>query len=121
MVRLFLIGVVGVVLTAAGCSHSDDLPVTPTVGTIATLQGTVLTVVPGRDGYVPLGGVSVSIQGVDLTSGPDGTYAVSGLKPGTTTLKAERSGFQTFVGQVFLDGAVTFNFLLLPVLDNGGG
>ena len=94
---------------------------TPTVGTIATLQGTVLTDAPWSDGYVPLAGVSLSIQGVTLTSGPDGTYAVSGLKPGNTILKAERSGFHPFVGQVFLEGAVTFNFVLPPLFINTGG
>jgi len=74
MVRLFSLCALGVVLAAVGCGKSDDLPVTPTVGTIATLQGTVLTFGPHLDGgYVPLAGVSVSIQGVSLTSGPDGT------------------------------------------------
>jgi hypothetical protein len=122
MVRLFFLYVLGIVLAAAGCSHSDDLPVTPTVGTIATLQGTVLTIGPQLDGgYVPLAGVSLSIQGVNLTSGPDGTYAVSGLKPGDAILRAERSGFHAFVGEVFLEGAVTYNFVLLPVLSNSGG
>jgi len=123
MGRLFFLCALGAVLAAVGCSHSDDLPVTPTVGTIATLQGTVLTVGPEVCGgcYLPLAGVSVSIQGVDLTSGPGGTYAVSGLKPGSAILRAERRGFHPFVGQVFLQGAVTYNFVLLPLLDNSGG
>jgi hypothetical protein len=43
------------------------------------------------------------------------------LKPGNAILSAERPGFHPFVGQVFLQGAVTFNFLLLPMLNNGGG
>jgi hypothetical protein len=121
MVRLFFLCALGVGLAAAGCSHSDDLPVTPTVGTIATLQGTVLTISPqAGGGYVSLAGVSLSIQGVNLTSGPDGTYAVSGLKPGDAILRAERPGFHAFVGQVFLQGAVTYNFVLLPLFDNGG-
>jgi hypothetical protein len=122
MVRLFFLCALGIVLAAAGCSHSDDFPVTPTVGTIATLQGTVLTISPfPGGGYVSLAGVSLSIQGVSLTSGPDGTYAVSGLKPGNAILRAERSGFHPFVGEVFLQGAVTYNFMLLPQLNNGGG
>ena len=122
MVRLFFLCALGVVLAAVACSHADDLPVTPTVGTIATLQGTVLTISPqAGGGYVSLAGVSLSIQGVNLTSGPDGTFAVSGLKPGTAILRAERSGFHPFVGQVFLEGAVTFNFVLSPVFNNGGG
>jgi hypothetical protein len=116
MVRLFPLCALGVVLAAVGCGKSDDLPVTPTVGTIAILQGTVLTFDPhGYGGYVPLAGVSVSILGVSLTSGPDGTYAVSGLRPGNAILRAERSGFHTYVGEVFLDGAVTYNFVLLPL------
>jgi hypothetical protein len=117
MVRLFSLCVLGVVLAAVGCGKTDNLPVTPTVGTIATLQGTVLTLGPpqGYDEYVPLAGVSVSIQGVSLTSGPDGTYAVSGLKPGDAILRAQRSGFHAYVGQVFLEGAVTYNFVLLPL------
>jgi hypothetical protein len=120
--RLFSLCALGVLLSAVGCSKSDDLPVTPTVGTIATLQGTVLTfALHGHDGYVPLAGVSVSIQGVSLTSGPDGTYAVSVLKPGNAILRAERSGFHTYVGQVFLEGAVTYNFILLPLSINVGG
>jgi hypothetical protein len=121
MVRLFFLCALGVVIAAVVCSHSDDLPVTPTVGTIATLQGTVLTDAPGYDGYVPLAGVTLSIQGVTLTSGPDGTYAVSGLKPGNTILRGERSGFHPFVGEVFLEGAVTFNFVLSRLFSNTGG
>jgi carboxypeptidase family protein len=112
MVRLFSLCALVFVLAAAGCGKSDDSPVTPTVGTIATLQGTVLT--PGPSGYVPLAGVSLSIEGVNLTSGSDGTYAVSGLKPGDVVLTAARAGYQTFVGRVSLDGAVTFNFLMVP-------
>jgi hypothetical protein len=116
MVRLFFLCALGVVLAAGGCSHADDLPVTPTVGTIATLQGTVLTISPqAGGGYISLAGVSLSIQGVNLTSGSDGTFAVAGLKPGSAILRAERPGFHSFVGQVFLQGAVTFNFLLLPL------
>ena len=120
MVRLFSLSLLLVVLAGTGCGKSDDLPVTPTVGTIATLQGTVLTISP--NGYVPLAGVSVSIQGLALTTtGTDGTYEVSGLKPGNAILSAERPGFQTFTGQVFLEGAVTYNFVLSPRSSNGGG
>jgi len=116
MVRLFLIAVVA--LTVIGCGKSDDLPVTPTVGTIATLQGTVIA----ADTYAPLAGVVVSIQGVQLTTRSDGTYAVSGLKPGSALLTAVRPGFQPFSGLVSLDGAVTYNFLMLPnALRSSGG
>src|SRR5215475_1525610 len=122
MVRLFFLCALGVVVAAVGCSHSDDIPVTPTVGTISTLQGTVLTISPqAGGGYISLAGVSLSIQGVNLTSGSDGTFAVSGLKPGNAILRAERPGFHPFVGQVVLQGAVTFNFVLLPLQSNGGG
>ena len=119
MVRLFSFCALVVALAAAGCGKSDDLPVTPTIGTIATLQGTVLT--PGPNGYLSLPGVSISVQGVSLMSERDGTYAASGFKPGNAILRAERSGFHAFVGQVILEGAVTYNFVLLPLSTNGGG
>jgi hypothetical protein len=118
MVRLFLICAVGVALAGIGCSKSDDLPVTPTVGTIATLQGTAIA----ADTYAPLAGVVVSIQGVRFMTGSDGTYAVSGLKPGNALLTAERPGFLPFSGQVSLDGAVVYNFLMVPApLRSAGG
>lgn len=118
MARLFVICAIGVAFTAIGCSKSDDLPVTPTVGTIATLQGTVIA----ADTYAPLAGVEVSIQGVKFMTGSDGTYAVSGLKPGSALLSAERPGFRPFSGQVSLDGAVTYNFLMVPMaLRSAGG
>ena len=118
MVRLFLICAVGVAIAGNGCSKSDDLPVTPTVGTIATLQGTVIA----ADTDAPLAGVAVSIQGVRFMTGSDGTYAVSGLKPGNAILTAERPGFRPFSGQVSLDGAVLYNFLMKPLaLRNAGG
>jgi hypothetical protein len=102
-----------VVLTAAGgCGGpSSSTPVTPTVGTIATAQGTVMA----SGSYIPLAGVSVSIGGVTLTTALDGTFAVSGLKPGDAILVAERQGFQRFSGHVFLEGAVTFNIVLTPL------
>jgi hypothetical protein len=119
MVRLFLVCALGMVVAAIGCGKSDDLPVTPTVGTIATAQGVVMR----SDNFAPIAGVVVAIQGVKLTTGPDGTYAVSGLKPGSALLTAERQGFQRFSGLVSLDGAVTYNFLMVPLsgLRNAGG
>ena len=114
MVRLFWVCALGMVVALTGCGKSDDLPVTPTVGTIATAQGVVMR----SDNYAPIAGVAVSIQGLRLTTGADGTFAVSGLKPGTTLLTAERQGFQRFSGLVTLDGAVTYNFLMVPL---GGG
>src|SRR5262245_45554337 len=97
------------VLSAAiGCGHSGDTPVTPTIGTVATAQGLVVH----SASYIPLAGVVVSIGGVTVTTGLDGTYAVSGLKPGTATLTAERPGFQKFSKPVVLEGAKTFNIFL---------
>ena len=95
-------------VAAVGCGHSDDTPVTPTIGTVATAQGIVVH----SASYIPLAGVVVSIGGVTKTTGLDGTYAVSGLRPGTATLTAERPGFQKFSEQVFLEGAKTFNIFL---------
>lgn len=106
-----VICMVFVVAAASGCGNaSDDTPVTPTVGTVATAQGTVML----SGSYVPLAGVVVTIGGVTLTTGLDGTYAVSGLKPGNATLTAERQGFQKFSERVFLEGAKTFNIFLSP-------
>jgi hypothetical protein len=90
---------------------SNDLPVTPTVGTIATLQGLVIR----ADNYVPLAGVVVSIEGVSLTTRSDGTYAISGLRPGDAILAADRPGFRHFSVHVSLDGARTVNIFLLPL------
>jgi Carboxypeptidase regulatory-like domain len=100
-----------VVVAAIGCGDaSHDTPVTPTVGTVATAQGTVMA----SGSYIPLAGAVVTIGGVTLTTGVDGTYAVSGLKPGNATLTAERQGFQRFSTSVFLEGARTFNIVLSP-------
>jgi hypothetical protein len=99
------------VAASPGCGNSsDDMPVTPTVGTIATAQGIVVA----SGSYIPLAGVFVTIGSVTLTTRLDGTYAVSGLKPGSTTLTAERPGFQKFSESVFLEGAKTFNVFLSP-------
>jgi hypothetical protein len=107
----FAIGAAFLVATSPACGKpSDDMPVTPTVGTIATVQGTVVA----SGSYLPLAGVLVTIDGVMLTTRLDGTYAVSGLKPGNTTLTAERPGFQKFSESVFLEGAKTFNIFLAP-------
>jgi hypothetical protein len=105
------IWVVFVVAAAVGCGKSSDVtPITPTVGTVATAQGTVML----SGSYIPLAGVVVTIAGVTLTTGFDGTFAVSGLKPGNATLTAERQGFQKFSERVFLEGAKTFNIFLSP-------
>ena len=120
MVRLFsAICAVLITLSTAACGDpADGSPVVPTVGTIATLQGVVVS----SSTFVPLAGVVVVIQGVRLTTGADGTFAVSGLKPGDALLTAERQGFQPFSGRVFLDGAVVYNFLMAPLsgLKNAG-
>lgn len=101
-----------VVAATIGCGGpSDDMPVTPTVGTVATAQGTVM--VSGSN--IPLAGAVVTIGSVTLTTALDGTFAVSGLKPGSTTLTAERQGFQKFSTNVFLEGARTFNIFLSPL------
>ena len=107
----YAISMVFVVAAAIGCCNpSGDTPVTPTVGTVATAQGTVML----SGSYIPLAGVVVTIDGVRLTTALDGTYAVSGLKPGYATLTAERQGFQKFSERVFLEGAKTFNIFLSP-------
>jgi hypothetical protein len=98
-------------VTAACRGSSDDLPVTPTVGTIATLQGLVIR----ADTYLPVAGAVVSIDGVSLTTRSDGTYAISGLRPGDAILSAERPGFRPFSMHVSLDGARTVNILLVPL------
>lgn len=104
--------------SVVGCGNpATDLPVTPTIGTIATVQGTVMR----ADTYNTLSGVVVSIGGVTLTTGPDGTYAISGLKPGQALLSADREGYQRFSQTVSLEGARTFNIFLLPVLPASGG
>jgi hypothetical protein len=100
-------------IAAVGCgSSSSDPAVTPTIGTIATIQGTVMR----ADNYFPIAGAVVSIGGVSLTTRSDGTYAISGLRPGETLLSAERIGFQPFVTRVSLEGARTVNIFLLPSL-----
>lgn len=97
--------------SALACGNSaNDLPVTPTIGTIATVQGTVMR----ADTYHSLSGVVISIGGVTLRTGLDGTYAISGLKPGETLLTAEREGYQRFSKKVTLEGARTINIFLLP-------
>ena len=120
MVRLFSIicAVAVTLVTAAGCGDpADGSPVVPTIGTIAALQGSVVS----SSTFLPLSGVVVVIQGVRLTTGADGTYAVSGLKPGEALLTAEHQGFQPFSGRVLLDGAVIYNFLLVPSAQRNAG
>jgi len=120
MLRLFSIicAVLVTLVTATGCGDpADGSPVVPTVGTVATLQGTVVS----STTFLPVSGVVVVIQGVRLTTGADGTFSVSGLKPGNALLTAERQGFQPFSGRVFLDGAVIYNFLLVPSGQRGSG
>lgn len=98
---------------AVACGgSSSDLPVTPTVGTIATIEGTVMR----ADNYIPLAGVVVSIGGVSLTTRSEGTYAISGLRPGDALLSAERTGFRPFSTRVTLEGARTVNVFMVPSL-----
>jgi hypothetical protein len=100
-------------LTAStlACGNSaNDLPVAPTIGTIATVQGTVVR----ADTYTTLSGVVIAIDGVTLRTGRDGTYAISGLKPGEALLTADREGYHRFSEKVVLEGARTFNFFLWP-------
>jgi carboxypeptidase family protein len=100
-----------VTASALACGNSaNDLPVTPTIGTVATVQGTVMR----ANTYITLSGVVISIGGVTLRTGPDGTYAISGLKPGEALLTAEREGYQRFSEKVALEGARTFNIFLWP-------
>ncbi len=100
-----------VTASALACGNpAIDLPVTPTIGTIATVQGTVMR----ADTYKTLSGMVISIGGVALRTGADGTYAISGLKPGEALLTAERDGYQRFSEKVVLEGARTFNISLWP-------
>jgi hypothetical protein len=111
-VRFRILFAVFSLTTSVAChGSSNDLPVTPSVGTIATLQGLVIR----ADNYVPLAGVVVSIDGVSLTTLSDGTYAISGLRPGDALLSAERPGFRPFSMHVSLDGARTVNIFLVPL------
>jgi hypothetical protein len=111
MFKLFAIsGAVLIVAAAIGCGSPDDTPVSPTIGTVATAEGTVMA----AGSYIPLAGAVVSIGGVTLRTALDGTFAVSGLKPGDATLTVERQGFQKFSERVTLDGARTFNIFLSP-------
>lgn len=102
---LILTGAIG-----CGSSTNTSTPVAPTIGTIATLQGTVMS----TGTYTPLAGVVISISGVTLTTSLDGTYAISGLRPGDAMLTAERQGFRRFSALVHLEGARTVNIYLVP-------
>jgi hypothetical protein len=51
---------------------------------------------------------------VTLRTGRDGTYAISGLKPGEALLTADREGYHRFSEKVVLEGARTFNIFLWP-------
>jgi hypothetical protein len=109
--RFRAIGIFLAVALGTSCDRSStELPVTPTIGTVATIQGTVM--LAGLN--IPLAGVVVSIGGVSLVTSTDGTYAVSGLKAGTAILTAERQGFQSFSQRVSLEGARTINIFLSP-------
>jgi len=98
-------------VVAGACSNAPaGTTVTPTIGTVATAQGTVM-----RAGtYNPLAGVTITVAGVHLETASDGTFAVSGLKPGDTVLTAERQGFDRFSERVNLEGARTFTIFLTP-------
>ena len=106
-------------LVSVACGGSSSEPsVTPTVGTIATIQGTVMR----ADNYLPLADVVVSIGGVSLTTRSEGSYAISGLRSGNALLSAERAGFLPFSMRVSLEGARTVNIFLVPsaILTSGG-
>ena len=100
-----------VLASAIGCGDSGaQTPVIPTIGTVATVQGTVMA----AGSYYALSNVMVSIGGVTLLTRSDGTYAVSGLKPGPAVLTAEREGYAKYTQNVVLEGARTFNIYLAP-------
>ena len=101
----------GFASAAFACGDSaSETPVIPTIGTVATVQGRVAA----AGSSYPLSGVIVSIGGVRLLTKADGTYAVSGLRPGDALLTAERQGYMKYSQYVVLEGARTFNIFLTP-------
>jgi sugar lactone lactonase YvrE len=80
----------------------------PTVG---ALQGTVTDGATGQ----PLGGVLITVSdggsSATATTASNGTYVISGLQPGSITVTATLSGYQTVSGsgQIVAGGTVLFS------------
>ncbi len=102
----------GTVVGGGVLTFSPVLTPGPTTGTI---QGMATDATTGA----PLAGVTVTVTGtatLNATTGLDGTYLFTNVPPGTVTITASKSGYQTLTatGTVLAGVVLTFNPALVP-------
>lgn len=104
------------VTVAAGQTVTQDIALTPGVGTVT---GVVRNAATGQ----PLSGATVTVAGTNIsaTSGADGSFTLSNVPAGAQTLNASANGFiATQVQVTVTDGqTVTQNISLSPTLQQG--
>jgi hypothetical protein len=82
------------ILLASACS--DDGDVTAPVPAVPTVAGTVRASATGD----PIVGAAVSIGAATATTGADGRFELTGLTPGTATLRCTATGFEDFEADI---------------------
>lgn len=101
--RLQSVGLLLAVAAGISCGTAVDTSISPTVGTIATVEGII------RDArtWTPLTGVTVVFGGQEMTTGADGQFFMH-VHEGDGLLSAYRPGFVTYSKRVSIVAVQTF-------------
>ena len=105
--RLFFQASVATFLALSACSHAEQTPTDANEG-VWTIRG--ITYFIGSLDPVP--GVVVSCAGATVTSGPDGSYAITNVPAGTHLITAEKQGVEPFSHSIDLLGNLTYHIFL---------
>jgi hypothetical protein len=89
--------------------ESAGSPATPSIGTLASLNGTVTDL--SRN---PLSGVVVAIPGISMTTAANGQFAFSDFREGAIPLTVRREGLLNFSQLVMVSGARTLDIPMRP-------
>ena len=106
---MFTLVAIPTILASCRRQESTGTLLAPSIGTFASLNGTV------RDlSRNPLSGVVVAIPGISKTTAADGQFAFSDFPEGPTPLTVRREGLLNFSQIVMASGAVTLDIPMKP-------
>lgn len=101
---------------SAGQTLAFSPTLQPLGDVVAMIQGTVID----QDTGQPVEGATINLnsgtQNIDATTDAAGQYLISDVVPGSATLTASQTGYQTQVGTVTINNSVVVNFspILVP-------